>query len=103
MQERGQTEASMSNRLGADTLHLKPRELLDIHDGEGLLVTCVDGVLWITQSNDTDDIVLESGESFVLDRPGLAIVSAPIGPADLIVQPQSHSVQERACVRSNAA
>jgi hypothetical protein len=93
----------MSTRLGADTLHLKPRELLDIHDGEGLLVTCVDGVLWITQSNDTDDIVLESGESFVLDRPGLAIVSAPIGPADLIVQPRSHSVQERACLRSNTA
>jgi hypothetical protein len=90
----------MSNRLGAGTLHLKARELLHIHDGEGLQVTCGNGVLWMTQSNDTDDIVLAGGESFVLDRPGLAIVSAPIGPADLIVQPQSHSVQERACART---
>ena len=93
----------MSNRLSAGTLHLKARELLDIRDGEGLLVTCVHGVLWITQSDDTDDIVLDGGESFVLDRPGLAIVSAPIGPADLIVQPQSHSAQEQACVRAKAA
>jgi Protein of unknown function (DUF2917) len=93
----------MSNRLDAGPLHLKAREILDIRDGEGLLVTCVRGVLWITQSNDTDDIVVSAGESFVLDRPGLAIVSAPLGPADLIVQPRSEHAQERAVVRSNAA
>jgi hypothetical protein len=48
-------------------------------------------------------IVVGAGDSFVLDRPGLAIVSAPLGPADLIVQPQSEHAQERAVVRSNAA
>jgi len=30
--------------------------------------------------------VLEAGECFVLDRPGLALVSAPIGPATVVVE-----------------
>ena len=92
-----------SNPLSTGPLHLKPRQILDIRDGEGFLVTCVRGVLWITQSNDTDDIVVGTGESFVLDRPGLAIVSAPIGPADLTVQAESGRAWERAIVRSHAA
>ena len=52
----------MSNRLSPSPLHLKAREILDIRDGEGLVVTSMRGVLWITQSNDTDDIVLGAGE-----------------------------------------
>jgi len=78
----------MSNRFDAATLHLKAREILDIRDGEGAVVSCLRGVLWITQSDDTDDIIVRSGESFVLDRDGLAIVSAPVGPADFTVRAQ---------------
>jgi hypothetical protein len=66
-------------------LHLENREVLNIHDGAGLLVRSLHGALWITQEDDSDDIVIEDGESFVLDRPGLALVSAPIGPADLVI------------------
>jgi hypothetical protein len=83
----------MSTQPGTAPLYLKTREILDIHDGEGLAVKCLHGVLWITQSNDTDDIVIHAGQSFVLDRPGLALVSAPIGPADVVVQ----AAAERAC------
>jgi hypothetical protein len=97
----------MSDRPGANPvaspLHLNAREILDIRDGEGLRISSLCGVLWITQSNDTDDIVVRAGESFVLDRPGLAIVSAPIGPADLIVQARSDHPRERASVRLQAA
>jgi len=67
-------------------IHLKSREVLDIHDGEGLAVKCLRGVLWITQSDDTDDIIVRGGETFVLDRDGLALISAPSGPADLAIQ-----------------
>ena len=67
-------------------IHLKSREILDIHDGEGLAVKCLRGVLWITQSDDTDDIIVRGGETFVLDRDGLALISAPTGPADLVIQ-----------------
>jgi len=91
----------MSNRLDAGPLHLKAREILDIRDGEGLAVSCLRGVLWITQSDDTDDIVVREGESFLLNRPGLAIVSAPAGAADLIVMSPSDQAWERATLRSN--
>ena len=67
-------------------IHLKSREVLDIHDGEGLAVKCLRGVLWITQSDDTDDIIVRDGGTFVLDRDGLALISAPTGPADLVIQ-----------------
>ena len=67
-------------------IHLKSREVLDIHDGKGLAVECLRGVLWITQSDDTDDIIVRGGEAFVLDRDGLALISAPVGPADLVIQ-----------------
>lgn len=92
---------------GANPVHLKPREVLDIHDGEGLMVKCLRGVLWITQSNDTDDIVVGAGETFVLDRGGLALISAPLGPADVAVSGKSgharKSTGERAMPGSRAA
>jgi Protein of unknown function (DUF2917) len=76
-------------------LHLASREIVNIHDGAGLLVRSLHGVLWITQEDDSDDIVLEDGESFVLDRPGLALVSAIAGPADIVITPQP-TVADRA-------
>jgi hypothetical protein len=60
-------------------------KLLGIDRGEGSRVNCVEGALWITQSNDPRDIVIKGGESFVLDRPGLALVCAAAGPAVVAV------------------
>jgi hypothetical protein len=65
--------------------------LLDINDGEGLAVACVEGTVWITQSNDPRDIVIHAGQSFLLDKQGLALVAAPAGPATIVVR-QSSSV-----------
>ena len=39
-------------------------------------VACLSGSLWITQDGDLRDIVLGAGESFELDRPGDALISA---------------------------
>ncbi|MGP0093135.1 MAG: DUF2917 domain-containing protein [Xanthobacteraceae bacterium] len=64
---------------------LRPRAVLNIRDGRGLTVRCLAGWLWITQYGDSDDHVLEAGECFVLDRPGLALVIAPSGPATVVV------------------
>jgi Protein of unknown function (DUF2917) len=80
-----QKELVMSEQF-SKTHHLNARDVLDIRDGEGVQVRCLRGVLWITQSNDTEDIVISDGQSFVLDRPGLALVSAPTGPADIIIR-----------------
>ena len=50
------------------------------------------GALWITQSNDPRDIVIKGGESFVLDRPGLALVCAAAGPAVVAVDVPRHEL-----------
>ena len=60
-------------------------KLLGIDHGEGSRVECVEGAVWITQSNDPRDIVIKGGKSFVLDRPGLALVCAAAGPAVVAV------------------
>jgi hypothetical protein len=52
-------------------------------------VRCLAGSLWITQDGDTDDVVLKAGECFVLDRRGLALVSAPVDSATLVVEKAS--------------
>jgi DUF2917 family protein len=75
----------MSARPDPIKLELRAREVVNIEDGEGLTVACLDGMLWITQASDVKDIVIHDGESFVLDRPGLALVSAPVGPARVAI------------------
>ncbi len=39
------------------------------------------------QAGDAEDKIVRGGESFVLDHPGLSLVTALLGPALLIVQP----------------
>src|SRR5690242_19290504 len=68
-------------------VHLAERELLNIRDGKGIEVRCLLGQLWITQAGDCEDIILQPGQSFVLDRQGLALVAALVGPAVVIFEP----------------
>ena len=76
----------MTPRTYPTPRQLRAREVFDIRDGKGLAVRCLAGSLWITQDGDTDDVVLKAGECFVLDRRGLALVSAPVTPATLVVE-----------------
>jgi len=76
----------MTRHFADRSIRLKTGELLDIDDGEGLGVECLEGAVWITQSNDPRDIVLNAGQSFTLDKPGLALVCAAAGPATVAVE-----------------
>ena len=63
------------------TLELKPialeaRTVHRVDNGKGTQVTCVKGVVWVTQEHDSRDIILAAGQSAVLDRRGLAVVFA---------------------------
>jgi hypothetical protein len=75
----------MTRHFIDSSVRLNTGELLDINDGEGFAVECLEGAVWITQSNDPRDIVLKAGQSFVLDKPGLALVCAASGPATVAV------------------
>ena len=66
---------------------------LPIENGAGLEVKCLRGTLWITQSGDPEDIIIDSGESFKLDRPGLSLVDALLDPALLVVHPGTVNAQ----------
>ena len=77
-------------------VHLERRELLDINDGQGLAIVCLDGTVWITQSDDARDVVISTGQAFVLDKPGLALVAAPLGHASVVIRkpaPDTPSIQ----------
>jgi DUF2917 family protein len=69
-----------------DPIYLKTREILSSEDGAGLEVKCLRGTLWITQDGDRQDRIIDSGDSYLLDRPGLSLVNALLGPALVIVQ-----------------
>ena len=57
---------------------------LQVRDGSGQRVCCVDGKVWITQEGDQRDVILNAGECFVLDRHGLAIIGA-LGAGDIVL------------------
>jgi hypothetical protein len=75
--------AGMSNRQLTPNTNSRPVRL---DAGELVELKCHEGAVWITQSNDPQDIVLTAPESFVLERSGLAIVSACGGPAAIAVR-----------------
>jgi hypothetical protein len=79
----------MNPQLSYIPRRLRAREVLDIRNGRGLVVRCLAGALWITQDGDTDDVVLKAGQCFVLDRSGLALVSAPVDPATVVIEQPS--------------
>ena len=65
---------------------LSARGIYRIEDGAGLQIECLSGALWITQTGDHRDITLERGQSFELDRDGMAIVYG-LGAARFRVEP----------------
>lgn len=81
----------MSNRLlapkaNSGPVRLDSGQLFEIYGGQGVELECREGAVWITQSNDPLDIVLIVDESLVLEKSGLAIVSACGGPAAIAVR-----------------
>ena len=65
----------------APALDLQPGQSLRVQDGLGRRIVVLQGHVWITQDHDPRDVVLGMGEDFVIDRPGLAVVTPLDGPA----------------------
>jgi hypothetical protein len=69
-------------RLPARTVHR-------MEGRKGLQITAVDGTVWLTQARDQRDVILTRGQSFILDRKGLAVVYA-LKDAAIVVGPAGH-------------
>ena len=59
------------------TLRLCRGELIRL-DGDvaGRVVSCSEGVLWLTQTDTPGDHLVRAGESFSIGRPGVVLISA---------------------------
>jgi len=71
-----QMEMTMLAPLELEPIALEARTVHRVDNGKGTQVTCVKGVVWVTQEHDSRDIILAAGQSAVLDRRGLAVVFA---------------------------
>lgn len=74
----------MNLNLGKSRLGLDQDQLIAVRDGKGVRVACLSGALWITQELSATDVLLEAGESFVIDHAGLTLVMA-LRPSNLRV------------------
>lgn len=45
-------------------------------DSKGVVVTCAEGVASLTQPSDPEDHILPAGETFIIDRRGLVVITA---------------------------
>ncbi|HTT10948.1 MAG TPA: DUF2917 domain-containing protein [Burkholderiaceae bacterium] len=66
----------MNIQLQQGRLQLARSRHVQVIDGRGSAMHCLAGSVWVTQDGDPRDIVLAAGESFTLDRDGIAIVYA---------------------------
>jgi hypothetical protein len=95
-----QMEMTMLAPLDLEPITLAARSVHRIDNAKGTKVTCVRGVVWVTQEHDARDIILAAGQSVVLDRRGLAVVfafkDALITAGAALQLPAPASVPERA-------
>lgn len=66
----------MDTTLGHVLTRLPKGALLHVRNPEDKGVAVFQGQAWVTQQNDPRDVLLGAGESFALDRLGMAIVQA---------------------------
>jgi hypothetical protein len=79
---------------------------LRFRDSVGSGVSLSGGKVWVTQQGDPRDIFLGAGDSFVFDRPGLALVQAVVGSTLQLFELEPNARPRRpsdVTVRSGAA
>ena len=57
-------------------VELNTRETLTLPDVRGATLRVARGTVWITQENDSQDIVLRAGDTWTVERDGLTILEA---------------------------
>ena len=79
----------MRHEIEIQPVNLPARSVHRLEAAKGQQITCLDGVVWLTQANDHRDIVLTRGQTFIIDRKGLAVVFA-LKDAAIAIGPAGH-------------
>jgi hypothetical protein len=66
----------MKLEIASGALQLARGQTLKLTDGVGSTICAREGAVWITEENSRRDVVLEAGNCFRVDKPGLTIVQA---------------------------
>ena len=60
-----------------ETHRLRRDELIRLdEDVAGRVVSCREGILWLTQTDNPGDRLIQAGEAISIDRPGVLLISA---------------------------
>jgi len=64
--------------MKSEETHRLCRDELTRLDGDvaGSVILCTKGVLWLTQAGTPGDHLIQAGEAFPIERPGLVLISA---------------------------
>lgn len=57
-------------------IELDAREAVTLHDVRGSTLRVTRGTLWLTQENDTSDVILRTGDNWVVERQGATVLEA---------------------------
>ena len=66
----------MRLELESGALRLARGQTLKVRDGAGSTICAREGVVWITEENSGNDVLLEPGQCFRLQKPGTAVLQA---------------------------
>lgn len=84
----------MNIELQASNLVLARDGMIAVRDARGVRITCLTGVLWITQDNYVKDFIVGPGESHTVDYAGLTLVTA-LEPTTLSMREASAPLMSR--------
>jgi hypothetical protein len=89
----------MNIRLRTAPICLPQGQAALLDDARGARVHCRAGSVWVTQEGDRRDVVLEPGDSILIERDGMAVVSA-LRDASIDVQEVRVQARQRGALRS---
>ena len=82
----------MRINLSRSAVRLEGQQQISVIDGKGARIVCRTGSVWITQHRDAADVLLAAGESFTLDRNGVAVIQA-LSSAKIVLDAQCRNGQ----------
>jgi len=83
----GKLGKMISSSQGADVT-VSRTELFELDNNpRKASIKCLDGILWITQNNDTEDYFIKKGQTFTATNKGRVLIQGlPLGKARVSIQ-----------------